>query len=164
MKRLDHVAITRMADDIRAILGEDYDTDTFLDTLDGETDALDILDRLIAQDREAAALTDAIKVQLSDLSARKARLEARSRAAKAAMLMLLDAVGERKIERPAATVSRRLGSPSVIITDEAAVPSQLCQVKKVPDKKAIKAQIDAGECVPGAEIKIGADGVTVRVA
>jgi hypothetical protein len=32
----------------------------------------------------------------------------------------------------------------------------------VPDKKAIKAQIDAGEDVPGAEIKIGADGVTLR--
>jgi hypothetical protein len=164
MKRLDPVAITRMADEIRAILGEDCDLETLLDTLDGQTDALDILDQLIAQDRDAAALATAIKAQISDLTARKARMEARSRAAKAAMLTLLDAVGARKIERPAATVSRRSGSASVVITDETAVPSQLCQIRKVPDKKAIKAQIDAGEDVPGAEIKIGADGVTLRSA
>lgn len=164
MKRLDPVAIARMADEIRAILGDDYDLETFLDTLDGQTDALDILDQLIAQDREAAALATAIKAQISDLTARKARMEARSRAAKTAMLTLLDVVGERKIERPAATVSRRSGSASVAITDETAVPSQLCQIKKVPDKKAIKAQIDAGEDVPGAEIKIGADGVILRSA
>lgn len=164
MKRLDPVAIARMADEIRDVLGDDFDADTFLDTLDGETDALDILDALIAQDREAAALAEAIKAQVADLAARKARMEARSRAAKAAMFTLLDATGERKIERPGATVSRRAGSPSVVITDEDAVPSQLCQFKKTPDKKAIKAQIEAGEAVPGAEIQIGPDGVTVRVA
>ena len=39
--------IQRMADQIREITGDDQDT--FLDTLDGETDAMDILGKLIQE-------------------------------------------------------------------------------------------------------------------
>jgi len=36
------------------------------------------------------------------------------------------------------------------------------KVKKSPDLTAIKAQMDAGEYVPGAAIALGNEGVTVR--
>ena len=39
--------IRRMSDNIRAMVGDD--DDTFLDTLDGETDAMDILGKLIQE-------------------------------------------------------------------------------------------------------------------
>ena len=39
--------IKRMADSIREICGDDEDT--LLDTLDGETDAMDVLGKLIEQ-------------------------------------------------------------------------------------------------------------------
>ena len=42
--------IQRMADQIRTITGDDQDT--FLDTLDGETDAMDILGKLIQERTE----------------------------------------------------------------------------------------------------------------
>ena len=66
------------------------------------------------------------------------------------------------MERPIATVSKRIDSLSVKITDEASVPSQLCKTVTTPDKAAIKAQLQAGESVPGAEMARGPDGVTVR--
>ena len=68
-----------------------------------------------------------------------------------------------KTDPARATISRRAGLPSVQITDEAAIPSQLCKTTVAPDKAAIKAQLLAGETVPGAQIVMGADGVTVRV-
>ena len=84
---------------------------------------------------------------------------------RAQMLKVMDAMGIKKLDRPRATISKRAGSLSVRITDEASIPTQLCTVKTItaPDKKAIRAQIEAGETVPGAELAQGADGVTVRV-
>lgn len=161
--RPDFNIIRLMAEEIRAALGDDFDADAFLDTLDGETDAADIADRLIAELADAEAMAEAIKAQEADLRSRRGRYEMRGDAFRRQLLNLLDSMGEKKIERPRATVSRRAGLPSVQITDEAAIPTQLCKTTVAPDKAAIKAQLMAGETVPGAQIVIGEDGVTVRV-
>lgn len=147
------------------MLGDDFDPQTFWDSLDGETDALDIADRIIAKMQDDAALAAAAKAQADALAARAKRLADREKAHKAALLTLLDATGQKKLERPAATVSRRAGSLSVRIVNEADIPSQLCTVKTTtaPDKAAIRKAIEAGETIPGAELERGPDGVTVRV-
>ena len=160
--RPDFKLIQLMAEEIRAALGDDFDAEAFLDTLDGETDAADIADRLLAELADAEAMADAIRGQEADMKARSQRYDMRGEAFRRQLLNLLDAIGEKKIERPLATVSRRAGLPSVQITDEAAVPSQLCKTTVTPDKAAIKAQLMAGETVPGAQIVVGDDGVTVR--
>ena len=163
---IDIPTISRMADELRAMLGDDFDEATFLDTLDGETNAVDIADRIIAEMLESEAISDAARAQIAALTKRRDRLDARANAYRASLLGLLDAIGEKKLERPRATISRRAGSVSVMITDENSIPSQLCVTKTItsPDKAAIKKQIEAGETVPGAELTRGPDGVTVRVA
>ena len=161
--QFDPQTIRRWADEIRAELGEDFDTETFMDTLDGVTDAADIADRMIADMLAAEAMGEAIRGEISDLTARRDRYDARKDAFRRQLLSLLDATGEKKMERPRATINRRAGLPSVQITDESAIPSQLCKTTVAPDKAAIKAQLLAGETVPGAQIVMGADGVTVRV-
>lgn len=155
--------IEQVSSALRDHLGDDFDAETFWDTLDGETDAVDLMDRVIADASHAKAMEEAIRLQVEDLSVRKARMSDRQKAAKVAMLMILDASGEKKIERPAATVSRRTGSISVQIEDETAIPSQLCKTTIAPDKAAIKKQLQAGGAVPGASLQRGPDGVTVRV-
>lgn len=144
-------------------LGEDFDAATFWDTLDGETDAGDIMDYLLASMQEDAALADAIGGQVADLSARQKRIAARAATKKRTLKMILDATGQRKAERPRGTVSILAGRMSVEITDPDSVPSQLCKVVTSPDKTAIKKQIEAGETVPGAALVRGEDTVSVRV-
>lgn len=161
--RPDISLISRVAEYLRDMLDEDFDSETFLDTLDGETDALDIADRLIASMQDDEALADAAKAQAAELSARAKRIAERAAAKKRTLGLILDATGERKLERPRATVSRMSGRVSVHITDEASVPSQLCKTTVTPDKAAIKAQLDAGETVPGAELVRGEDTISVRV-
>lgn len=157
--------ISQISADIADMLGDDFDPDTFWDTLDGETDVLDIADHIIRKMQEDAALAAASKAQADDLAKRAKRIGERANAHKAALLTLLDASGQKKLERPAATVSRRKGSLSVAITDEREVPSQLMAIKTTaaPDKTAIKKQIEAGVDVPGAALVRGNDSVTVRV-
>ncbi len=161
--RPDFNLIATIADDLRAMLGDDFDAEVFMDTLDGETDAADIADSLIASMLDAEAMGEAIREQEADLRARRQRYDARADAFRKQLFRLLDAIGEKKLERPRATISRRAGLPSVLITDETAIPSQLCKTTVTPDKAAIKAQLMAGEAVPGAQIVMGDDGVTVRV-
>ena len=160
--RPDFSAIKRTAAEILDILVDDPDDQAFLDTLDGETDALDIADTLISRMMHADAMAEAIKAQEDALAARRKRYEARKDALRGIMLQLIDAMGVKKLERPAATISRRAGGTSCVITDEAQIPSQLCKAVTSPDKAAIKAQLMAGEVVPGAALVTGDDGVTVR--
>lgn len=141
------------------------DEDVFLDTLDGETDVLDILDAEIAGLRDDEALAEAIKSQETGLRARRERIEMRADAHKRNLRLLLSHAGLKKAERPAATVSLRPGSMSVRILNEADIPTQLMREKitRSPDKAAIKAQIEAGVDVPGAELARGEDTISVRV-
>ncbi|OOY15099.1 siphovirus Gp157 family protein [Thioclava sp. DLFJ4-1] len=160
--KIDTGHVRNMAEHIRAMCGDDEDL--FLDMIEGETDALELMDRMIAEEQGDEALAEAIKAQITELKARMDRISARAKAKKGAMLMLLDAIGQKKLERPRATVSKMAGRVSVQITDETSIPSQLCTVKTIttPDKNAIKAQIEAGETVPGAELVRGDDTITMR--
>jgi hypothetical protein len=126
------------------------DEDLYQDMIEGETDALDLLDSQIASMQNDEALAEAIKAQEANLKARRERIEWRADAHKKAALLIMNAAGLKKAERPRATISVRPGSVSVQITDEAEIPTQLMREKitRAPDKAAIKAQLEAGETVP----------------
>lgn len=160
-KAIPVAIIQATAQMIRDMLGDDFDAVTFLDTLDGETDAMDFIGQLVKAKTEADAMEAAMKEVAATYTARAKRFGAQSDAARKGLAAILDAIGERKVMHPLATISRTAPRMSVRILDEREVPSQLC--KLVPDTSAIKAQLEAGEPVPGATLEAGEAGLTVRV-
>lgn len=150
-----------MSDNIRAMVGDDEDC--FLDTLDGETDAMDVLGKLIQERQEIQANEAAVKDLAKTYQERAARLNAKADAISQTIGHLLDAIGSKKVAHPLATVSRTKARQSVLVTNPEEIPTQLTKVKRSPDLAAIKEQLEAGDFVPGAEIKLGNPGVTVRV-
>lgn len=142
------------------------DEELFLDTIDGETDMLDFVDALLIERTHAEALAEAIKAQEARLKARRERIMNRAEAAKRGILAMMQAADIKKLERSLATVSRRAGSVSVQITDEEDLPTQLLtqKITYAPDKAAIKAQLEAGETVPGAILRRGDETLTIRGA
>ena len=150
-----------MADNIRAMVGDDEDC--FLDTLDGETDAMDVLGKLIQERQEMKANEAAVKDLAKTYQERAARLNAKADAISQTIGHLLDAIGSKKVAHPLATVSRTKARQSVLVTNPEEIPTQLTKTKRSPDLVAIREQLEAGEFVPGAEIKLGNPGVTVRV-
>ena len=153
--------ISAMSDQIRMITGDDQDT--FLDTLDGETDAMEIMGKLVEERTEAAAHEIAMRDLAATYSARAKRLSARQNAISITIGHLLDAMGETKIKHPIATISRTKARWSVKIFDEAEIPSQLTKVTIKPDLAAIKKQMDQGESVPGCQFQMGQPSITVRI-
>ena len=161
--KIDLSIIRAYADEIRAQTG---DEETYLDTLDGETDVLDLIDMALANMRDDETLAEAIKAQEQALKARRSRIELRSETHRKTLLSLMQAAQLRKTERPGATLFIRPGTTSVRIVADDEVPSQLMRVKTIrePDKVAIKARLLAGEIVPGCALDEGRETLAVRVA
>jgi hypothetical protein len=153
--------IKRVSAEIRAALGDDMDEQTFLDTLDGETDAMDLLAYMVKQRIEAQEIEKAMKAIAETYTERARRHADKVRAINSGLGKLLDAMGETKVTHQIGTVSRTKPRVSCVITAPFDVPSQLC--KRVPDTAAIKKQLEAGDEVPGAELRAGEHGITVRV-
>ncbi len=155
--------IKAAADMIRDMLGEDFDEVTFLDTLDGETDAMALIGKMIMWRVEAAETEKALKEVAATYRARAERFATQQAAANKAMGMLLDAIGEKKVAHPLGTVSRTAPRMSLRIIDATAIPSQLTVTTISPDNAAIKKSLEAGQDVPGAELTAGEPGIMRRV-
>lgn len=134
-----------------------------LDTIEGETDALDIANRLARLYRHAEIMQDAIKSERAALANRQARYGNQADGAKAALHTLLQAMDQRKLELPAATVSLRAGSESVEVSDVDELPQGYFKTSRTADKAAIKAAIKGGDAIPGATLQRSPETVSVRV-
>ncbi len=153
--------IRSMSDQIRLLTGDDQDT--FLDTLDGETDAMDILGKLIQERTECSIYEGSAKELAATYTARAKRMSAKQEALSITIGHLLDAMGQTKIQHALGTVSRTKPRKKVVVVNQHDIPSQLTTVTVKPDMTAIKKQMDAGELVPGCKYQIGNSSVTIRI-
>lgn len=138
------------------------DEQTFWDTMDGETDIMDVVRELLDEDAKCKANCDYIKNHIQELKNRQARFEARANSVRKALKSIMLATGQEKIPHPLATITLRAGTQSVNITDEKEVPTQLTKTVTSPDKAAIKRLLMAGEQIDGAELVTGPKTVSIR--
>lgn len=92
--------------------------------------------------------------------------QAAEAAAKRARLALRDALeGTTGTVRAGIhTASIRAGSASVIVTDESAIPTEyMRQPPPAPDKAALARALKNGAQIPGAVLRNGEPGLTIRV-
>lgn len=163
---LDRATATAKAlrEQLVAIYGDEIDEQTLLDTIDGETDIEAAIIAVARERAETAALSEALADRIDAMKARKARLDLRADRLRAVIARAMDETGRRKIVGPEFTLSLSTVKPGVVITDEAALPPEMVATKTTtsPDKKAIKAALEAGAAVPGATLGNGGVTVTVR--
>lgn len=135
-------------DKLKQMLGEDVDAQLMIDTIEGETDALEMMD----------AVVDFViaNEQLATLGkTRIRRLEARADKARTIVLQIMERIGQRKIERALYTASVTDGPKAVHITDEGMASIPLQYLRMSPDKVAIARALKDGTEVPGAQLNNG---------
>ena len=158
--------------------GMEDDEQTWIDTLEGETDLKEVAAKLIERSLECKSMTTGIKERADALAARKKRLEDQEKSLRGAALILLQEAGLKKLELPEATLSVRDLAPRLIVTDESKIPAACCETvqKIVMDKvkaaveafeadKAQRAMTDPAvlsETFPGVEWNNGGASLTVR--
>lgn len=123
-----------------------------LDMVEGETNALEIIDRLIEAEKDARCLEEATGNAIEQLKKREVRFANRRDVVRKYILRIMEAANLRRVERPAATVSIAAGRPKVIITDEAAIPPAYHRIKTEIDKESIAKTLKTLGEVPGATL------------
>lgn len=153
----------RAAQAIRSALEAEADEDLTLDTIEGQTDFLEMLDRLMADICNDEMMIAGIAARQDDLAQRKARLSERIKRRRSLIERAMLTADMKKIERPEYTLSIRNGVPQLNVYDEAAIPPAFFkQPPPVLDKAAIKKALSDGESITGASLNNGQPSLTVR--
>ena len=158
-------AATAFVDRMRA---EDPDTvddaATLLMMLESETDATELLARVIRVSLEADFLADAVEARMKDLSARRDRFNRRKEDARATSIQIMEALGLTKFPHAEFSASIRPGLTGSFIVNESMIPGYLMKhPPATPDKSEINKLIRAGETVPGVEATNGGTSIAIRV-
>lgn len=121
-----------------------------------------ILRRLIQAAIEADAMHDAVSLRMEELSRRRERFGRQHDAYRGAAFAVMDALGLQKFTDAEFTAS--IGKPraTAVITDEAAIPDEYWDTKRVLAKGRLGADVKAGVVVPGAELGNGLPTLTIR--
>lgn len=133
------------------------------DMLDGSTDIEAILRRLLFSAMEAKSMAFALKVRIDDLCARKARFDRQEEAFRSLIQSVLDQAQLPKYTLPEATLSISRRPPAPVITNEDALPHELCQWNRSPDMEKITAAVgNGGAMPPGVSMSNGKSVLTIR--
>ena len=134
------------------------------DTLEGQTDALDLVDQILASLAVNKAHVRGLKDHIEDMSNRLIRLQGRQDALRTLLQRILEESGLKRLERPAATLSLAKGPPKVMITDENLLAFEFLRIRQEPNKMKIKEALLAGNTVPGAQFSNSETTLTIRTA
>jgi hypothetical protein len=96
---------------------------------------------------------------------RQARFQHRADFGRVLIMRVMEAARLKKIELPEVTLSVRTGMPQLVgeVHDIDLLPPDLVRVKREPDRKAIRAALEAGRQVPGYLLNNGPPSLQVRV-
>jgi type I site-specific restriction endonuclease len=125
------------------------DEETLRDTLEGISDLDQQILAALRHAIEREAHGKAIAELVETMTARKRRLEEGARAIRGAALHAMQEAGLKKLAAADMTVSVGTGKAKVIITDDQAVPDDLCRVTRTPSKTDIAKALSEGREVPG---------------
>src|SRR6185312_14420318 len=132
--------------------------------IEGETDLCEAARACIVLIDEVQAHMAAIGETIARLEARRARLERRGIRIRDALLGVLDMLGRPTLPLPEATLSKRTGSASLVITDETQIPADWWEVvtsrklKKAELARALKDEMD----IPGVTLSNGAPTLAIK--
>lgn len=168
MADVDHLlhTATRAADvlkeQLREIAGDDLDV--IRDTLEGEIDLRGLISWAAEKNVEDAALVAGLTDTLKRLKERQDRIEKRIGMRRVAILAAMASGEIKSIETPVGTITRKAVPPSVLILDEAAIPSDFWKPSDPKlDKKAVGEALKAGREVPGAMMSNGGETIQIKV-
>ena len=132
------------------------------DMIDGETDAVKIIETALAERLDAVAIAEAIKARETDLAARRERFERKAEAMRSLISSIMKAAKQSRMQLAEATISVTRPSVSVGIADVDELPQGFFRTVRQADKAAIRRAIENGETVPGAFLVTGSEGLRIQ--
>ena len=145
-------------------MGED--DDAVLMSIESETDALETVDRILANVGEAEAQAAVCDLRAAELTERKAKHLARRERLRGVLLQFMLETGVKTLRRAEATLSVSAGKPTVVKEGDFSVerlpPEFVRQPKPEPDMGKIRLAVLDGASVPGVAASNNPPSLTVR--
>lgn len=132
------------------------------DLLEGSTDYLDIVDKLIINLHITNSYILGLKDARARLDERGERLQRKSETIRRLLKRMLDMAELQKVTAPSGTVSIGAKAQGVEIVNPDLLPDEVMRIKKEPNKTLIGEKLKAGEDVPGARLTNGGETLIVR--
>lgn len=132
------------------------------DVLDAETDFHKLIDSLVQRKLEARELATGAKLRKQEVGERQSRFERQEAGFDTLIKSLMQFADMQKVVLSEATVSITKPRTKVSILDVNELPQGFYAVERKPKSAEIKAALEAGQTVPGAELVLGEDGLMVR--
>jgi hypothetical protein len=135
------------------------DPDLWRDTLDGESDAIDLIRNLIRASIDADLTAEAARKRRDEIAARADRAERRKQAFRAAAFALMDIAGVARLPEPDFLARIQAGQPQLAELDVDALPPDYVEIEvtvtRRPLRDRILADLKAGKTVSGARLLRG---------
>lgn len=145
---------------VERLMDTQDDSQAIADTIEAESYPLEVKAQNVAyavRNLEAAAA--AIKEAEKQMADRRKSIENRAMHVKEYLKTCMEVAGVKKIDCPHFALTIKNNPASVDVFEPGLVPAEFMRQAEppppAPDKKAIKAELDAGKDVPGAKIVQG---------
>ncbi len=147
---------------LRAVLADDAeDAELYADMIEGETSLFEMIDAVWANIELDQEMLNGIAARENELAIRKARIHERQQWRRAKIEQAILIFGE-KIERPEATFSLTQRAASVVVTDEASIPSEFWKMEPKLDRSALRLALVEDKQIPGATLNNAPQTLTIR--
>lgn len=147
------------------ILSEEKDIDeqTLADTVEGLTDIHEIIAEVIRSALVDEALITGLKSRVKEMQDRLARLEQRAAKRRQIARDVMHETAIKKITASDFTISLRLGSPSLVVVEEAAIPEAFW-VPQPPrlNRQDLVCELKQGRTIPGVQLSNSEPILSVR--
>lgn len=141
------------------------DPRAWLDTLDGQSDAIDVIRNLIRASIDADVLAEATRKRQAEIGERAERIEQRKQVFRDAARALMEAGGIVKLPEPDFTARIQAGQTSLGPVDLDTLPPEFVDTEVVVTRKPIKdrltAALKAGQTIAGAQLRTGAPFIVI---
>jgi hypothetical protein len=117
-------AATAFKHQLAEAFGEEHDLDLLRDMVEGETNLDGAIDAVLEQMAADVANIQGIEKFETTMAARRKRLGDRVDTMRSMLLNAMDILEQRRIERPIALLTLKTLPPKLLVTDEAAIPTE----------------------------------------
>lgn len=140
------------------------DEDLRLTAIEGETDALEAIDRLLADDAEDECRVKALNDRAQEVGKRVGRIQRRIEKRRDLIAAVMMAADLKTIPLPEATITLAAGSQKIVVSTAAEIPIDLLRTKTTtaPDIDALRKAIKDGRHIPGVTMSNGAPSLRIR--
>lgn len=135
------------------------------DTIEGETNLHEAMQAAVHRVLELDGLMDGISGMIASLKERGDRLQKQRDRLRELISIGMETADIKRLELPAATITRKRTPPGLMIIDEADIPAAFWKPQEPKlNRQALINALRSGETVPGARIDNGSETIQIKVA